>query len=473
MNRHRSSRRDQGSALVIATIMIVITAAMIGILLAAPQAQLAQVATSVAKQRALSNADAGAREAMLVLQANATKIGTWLPLLPGGTNALISGQLGTGQTAPGTMPNPAPPTYATSPSFFPCELATTSSLPMNPATGFPAFVSTNWRQFGDRTKERGRFAFAILATAQAGYYRVLIEGQSLAGSAPTQGSTGAITGALTVSSLLEVVVYLPNPITPSAFGAVSFANASGGSGNAPTQPFGTAGVQTQIMLESDKNKTFTNGWGANTGTQYPLQPAGTPAPTLAIDTGIGGAGSTPAAGTPPTSILSDLSLQKQYLAIADAAKTKAAVATNATLSTTWSSGGYTFYYNHFAAGSTIDGNSGYGANPLNVHGMNNGIVVFDLEDNVTIDLQDPQGTGSNIHGAFFSGNGIGSFGGTVLFIQRGRVNVSGDKFFLVSWNPANSSDNILSFNQAAIEGALQVLTLPPPSTKIASYRVVQ
>ncbi|HZU96966.1 MAG TPA: hypothetical protein VFF73_09755 [Planctomycetota bacterium] len=461
MNRHR---RDQGSALVVTTIVVVVTVAMMGLLLAAPQAQMAQASSSLAKQRAFENADAGLRDAITVMEASANNVQTWLPT--GTSDVLCSGAAGTGQTA-AALPSPA------APSYFPCWYSSTS-LPANSNTNTPAFVTSNFEQFGDSLQSRGAYAYAIFPLAKANYYKVQVEGRALLGAALTQtqaGQPGAgtITGPNTVSAIIEAVIYIPNTIDTSTFSAVSFVNASGGAGNPPTQPFGTAGTQTQIMLLADKSKTYTNGWANNAGVSYPAQPTGTPTPTLTLDSSDP-ASSTTAAGNPPTNVLSgSSSLQSEYLAIANAAYTKA---NGATTMQQWTTGGYTLYYQYFPANSTID-NSNYGANPLDVHGMNNGIVIFDLGDNVTINLDSPSGNGNNIKGAFFRGNGNGSFGGTVLFIQRGKLNVTNNQFYLIDWNPANSSDNLLSFNQAAITGALQNLTLPPPVPKIASVRVIQ
>ncbi|MEZ0229257.1 MAG: hypothetical protein ACAI25_11580, partial [Planctomycetota bacterium] len=73
----RLSRRDQGSALVIATIMIVVTATMIAVLLASPTSQMNQVAEATAKERATLNADAGIRDAVVWLTYRKVNLQTW------------------------------------------------------------------------------------------------------------------------------------------------------------------------------------------------------------------------------------------------------------------------------------------------------------------------------------------------------------------------------------------------------------
>src|SRR5438270_3675481 len=106
-------RRDRGSALVIATIMLFVTVAMIGLLLGAPQAQLTRVQAAVTKERSVGAAQSGVSDALAWLQANASPAQSWMQ--PAQV-AWVSGTLGTPatQTIPTTPASPGAQTAATS-----------------------------------------------------------------------------------------------------------------------------------------------------------------------------------------------------------------------------------------------------------------------------------------------------------------------------------------------------------------------
>jgi len=456
-------RNQRGSALIIATIMIVVSLVLIGVLLAVPQAQMAQTASSVAKQRSLENADAGAREAFMIMQANVANLQAWLPA--GGNNCIVSGNASYGAANP--APAPATPTYGSTPAFFPCTVSLApSGAQINP-NGFPVFAAGNFRQFGDPAASRGQFAYCVLPTATAGYFRVLIEGRSMSSTA------GATTAPLTVSSLVDLTALLPNNINMNDFGAVTFANGSGG-GNPPTNAFGTPPVTFGMYNDHDRNKTYAVG-GTNAGLILPQQPGGSAAPTLAYNpSDVPGSGGVPLTGTPASTTMNNATAINEYQAIANAAAAKAGVTPNVTpgiVTTSWTGPlGNTFNYYYFGPGTTI--NDSTAGLPFDVHSNSTGgIVFFDLGNNVTINKQNQTWGGG---GGFFSGNGINKWkGGSAIFYQRGAVNVTSNNMVLLTWNSGNSDDNMLPYNSAAIQDALNTLSLPPPVPKITSYTVRQ
>lgn len=226
--------RRRGSALVIATILIFITASMVTLLLAAPSAQLNRVMTGTAKERSALIADAGLRDAIQFLNSNQANLSAWLaqPGTAGGVPnlVLISGTARpAGSSAPRTAVSPSP----TGATLIQAE-ATTAGVaegwvddksPGTPywnvnkvPTGF--FQTGNFVQFGDPVAARGRYAFLVTPRGN-GYYRVDVEGQA-------QNATG---GGSTPTISTRLVAFVFRGTSQAQFSGLMFANPTGGPWN--------------------------------------------------------------------------------------------------------------------------------------------------------------------------------------------------------------------------------------------------
>jgi Tfp pilus assembly protein PilX len=512
----RLARRDQGSALVISVIMIVVTVAMIGMLLAAPQAQLQQVGSAVAKERSLANADAGVRDAVAWLQANKANLALWVVK---NSSFYISTTAGTTITADiptglaqktGLTPDPAAcngtsitgqtnmnlilvddrGTASGAVAGFLSQPGTVSTV-INGVTvtkGFPNFVAGNYKPFGDRHTAQNEYAYCIFDEG-GNYYRVLAEGRALA-AVNNDNKVNIIT------SRIEAYIYNPIPVVSDP-AAVTFLNTSG------------------AAINNIENSNQPGGWVNPDSTTYTA--AGTSPAQPIIYTSTSGGGSDKISNTPTGMIngsdqsgLNDptngVGIQNNNF-LFDNSNSAAASATgtqavNSNLSSSvtnsigslvqtvsgMSSGNgvnvYTYSGNAITVGDStptitylkIPDNTVVDSSIFTFNGSSTyaGVLIVDVGDNVTFTFGTTSSGGSagltnTGHNALFNFNGnpnqeLGAF----IFYQRGSINIPMSGVYLAD-NQGNATDK-LQWNSYDYKTALTSINTP---LRISSYRVVQ
>ncbi len=427
---------ERGSALVITVVMLLLMIAFTSVLVGAPTAHLTKVGSATARERAVATADAGLRDCLQFLGQN---------------TSLAEIANSTGYTSPNESMTPASGTSSFAANSFYPQSNTTGAVikywdgnsyhDTDPGgtTAYP-YIQKN---FGGG---KGRFAWRVLRR-DSSYLQITSLG--LADGGGGNASTYAI---------VEAVVR-KDQYTAAVPGASSFVDPTG----AGFTDVKTGGTSTSIY-NTWTGGTPTSSNGADTSG------GGDIAGVAIQNTGVGyGAGSTTVAGSPPIvggtsgNAGPSAATWASLVAVANAAKT------NNTDSLTYSGSAFLggnggssaqLVYINVPAGTTIAGPPN--GSPFRINGNSNwvrGLVVIDLEDNVTL----PDSS------YLYDKNGTSGVQGAIIVIQRGRLNVGQAGSVSTGLHYAHKSGNnsdYIKYNSAAIAEALQNLS---SKYKIASY----
>ncbi|MEZ0229441.1 MAG: hypothetical protein ACAI25_12500 [Planctomycetota bacterium] len=409
---------ERGSALVITVVMLFLMIAFTSVLIGAPAAHLGKVSSATTRERSVAIADAGLRDALQYMGANTvSELAVSTPFT----------------TTASSTPSTGTAAFTTN-SFFPVSTTTgvaTKYWDGNSYGDTNVLGSTAYpfiqKSFGD-----GRYAWRVIRR-DTEYWQIISIGQAK-GGAGTSGTYAVIEAMVKKSSVTASIPGAASFIDPTNQGFTTndtiYNSQNGGS---PPSINGTdaAGSGTNIPGVAIQNPTL--GFGAGSATVV-----GTPSAIVGGTSGNAGpsAGQWSALQTLAEKIASGANGASNYV--------------TATYPTTIT-GPYVDKLVHVK----VPANTTINADLVTINGVNgiSGILVIELEDNVTLNSQD-----------LYTKNGTGNFRGAMIILQRGRVNVGASGLHFIHKNGNNA--DFLQYDSVAVGNALAPLS---SNYKIASY----
>jgi Tfp pilus assembly protein PilX len=475
MHMTRLSRRDQGSALVIATIMIVVTSTMIAVLLASPTSQLNQVAEATAKERATLNADAGIRDAVVWLTYRKANLSSWTVngshyYVSRKDGVSVSSAIPSGQTQKtGLLPDPSTTDLIL--------VHNNAWLGITGSKGSPAFEENNFKSFGDAKGDNNKYAY-VVTNENNGYYRVICEGRARAGAAARSldGSDVRFVSTIIEAYIVDPIVISNNPA------AVTFLNRSGAQ-----------------ILNKDLSPAAASGWTNPAPTVFTAPASNPPSVPMIYSSTKGGGGdkieNTPSgfingddlsAGNQDTNAVAIQNGGFQFDNSTGVASSTTSAVVNASSGMVNSVGSLVDTVKNLPSGNGVD-KYVYSGSSITVGSATPKITYVNIPDNtvVTSDVFRFNGSstyagilivdvGNNVQFNFalgsvslfaFNGNPNQALGAFV-FNQRGTMKLPQDGLYLAD-NRGNATDK-LHWDSYSYQ---QALTNLPTTLKFVSYRV--